>query len=186
MRNHLFNVEKQSCAEKVIHPFNGSLLDAYLLHMIDFRIGNCIGKGASGQVFCALDKNSGQTMAVKVINTSGGELRTIAEEVDLLKSLRHENIVHLYGYNYSNSKLEIIMEYCEGGSLKETITKYGKLTENLAAKYIQQVLCGLSYLHEQGVIHRDIKAAVTEFEAEYINHQKRCCEACRFWDCYSH
>lgn len=87
-------------------------------------------------------------------------------EIDLLKQLRHENIVHLFGYELSNNHLEIVMEYCEGGSLRDTISKYGPQKELLVSSYIhqvldfkQKVLIGLAYLHEQGVIHRDIKSA---------------------------
>ena len=54
-----------------------------------------------------------------------------------------------------------MLEYCENGSLLNTLKKIGKFSENLIALYISQVLQGLSYLHEQGVIHRDIKAAVS-------------------------
>ncbi|KAG5463758.1 MAG: kinase-like domain-containing protein, partial [Olpidium bornovanus] len=49
--------------------------------------------------------------------------------------------------------------YCENGSLTSIVKKFGKFPENLVAVYIVQVLEGLRYLHEQGVIHRDIKGA---------------------------
>ena len=68
------------------------------------------------------------------------------------------------------------MEYCEGGSLRDTIVKYGRLDEKLVGHYIQQVLVGLSFLHQQGVIHRDIKSAVFHIlHLEYSNNQ--------IWDC---
>lgn len=88
-------------------------------------------------------------------------------EIDLLKQLHHENIVRFYGYEAYYDHLVIIMEYCEGGSLQDTIQKYGPLSENLVSGYMRQVyyyslkvLVGLAFLHEQGVIHRDIKSAV--------------------------
>ena len=51
----------------------------------------------------------------------------------------------------------ISFRYCENGSLHNIIKRFGKFPENLVAVYISQVLEGLVYLHEQGVIHRDIK-----------------------------
>jgi serine/threonine protein kinase len=60
-------------------------------------------------------------------------------EVDLLKQLRHEHIVHFYGYEISNHCLDILMEYCEGGSLSNTIQKYGPVSEKLGSGYMMQV-----------------------------------------------
>lgn len=59
----------------------------------------------------------------------------------------------------SSENLYIILEYCENGSLHFICKNFGKFPENLVALYMSQVLQGLLYLHEQGVIHRDIKGA---------------------------
>jgi serine/threonine protein kinase len=73
-------------------------------------------------------------------NLPDNELKDIMYEIDLLKQLRHENIVHFFGYEMSDH-LDIVMEYCEGGSLRDTIQKYGPLAENLVSGYMHQV-CG--------------------------------------------
>jgi serine/threonine protein kinase len=52
-----------------------------------------------------------------------------------------------------------LIRFCENGSLHNIVKKFGKFPENLVAVYISQVLEGLVYLHDQGVIHRDIKGA---------------------------
>src|SRR6195952_791616 len=80
-------------------------------------------------------------------------------EIDLLKNLDHPNIVKYQGSVKTPETLNIILEYCENGSLHSICKNFGKFPENLVALYMSQVLQGLLYLHEQGVIHRDIKGA---------------------------
>lgn len=87
------------------------------------------------------------------------ELNVIMQEIDLLKNLNHPNIVKYHGFVKSPDSLYIILEYCEQGSLHSICKNFGKFPENLVALYISQVLQGLLFLHEQGVIHRDIKGA---------------------------
>lgn len=87
------------------------------------------------------------------------ELRVITLEIDLLKNLDHPNIVKYRGFVKSAESLNIILEYCENGSLHSISKNFGKFPENLVGLYMSQVLHGLLYLHEQGVIHRDIKGA---------------------------
>lgn len=69
------------------------------------------------------------------------------------------NIVQYRGFVKTSDYLYIILEYCENGSLHTICKKFGKFPESLVAVYICQVLEGLLYLHEQGVIHRDIKGS---------------------------
>ncbi|KAG0280987.1 hypothetical protein BGZ96_001333 [Linnemannia gamsii] len=124
-------------------------------------LGNCIGKGAFGSVWRGLH-DTGTTVAVKQINLSdipSAELDNIMMEIDLLKKLNHANIVKYYGFEKTTEYLNIILEFCENGSLRSLCKNFGKLPEHLGATYITQVLDGLIYLHDQGVIHRDIKGA---------------------------
>jgi serine/threonine protein kinase len=81
------------------------------------------------------------------------------QEIDLLKNLNHANIVKYQGFVKTADNLYIILEYCENGSLHSICKNFGKFPENLVSLYTSQVLQGLLFLHEQGVIHRDIKGA---------------------------
>ncbi|KAF8489636.1 kinase-like protein [Russula emetica] len=128
----------------------------------DYQLGDSLGKGAFGQVYRALNWATGETVAVKEIqltNIPKGELGQIMSEIDLLKNLNHPNIVKYKGFVKTPEYLYIILEFCENGSLHNICKRFGKFPENLVAVYISQVLEGLVYLHDQGVIHRDIKGA---------------------------
>ncbi|KAI1394306.1 cell division control protein [Hypoxylon trugodes] len=128
----------------------------------DYRLGECLGKGAFGSVYKAIHWGTGEAVAVKqikLVNLPKSELRMIEAEIDLLKNLNHDNIVKYIGFVKSTDCLNIILEYCENGSLHSICKAYGKFPENLVGVYMTQVLQGLQYLHDQGVIHRDIKGA---------------------------
>lgn len=88
-------------------------------------------------------------------------------ELDLLQHLDHPNVVKFFEYYDFNNCLYFILEYAppgltaahiasyvEGGSLHSVMKKFGLFPEALLSMYVRQVLCGLQYLHEQGVIHR--------------------------------
>ncbi|KAJ7243744.1 hypothetical protein C8J57DRAFT_60548 [Mycena rebaudengoi] len=128
----------------------------------DYQLGDSLGKGAFGQVYRALNWATGETVAVKEIQLSTipkSELGEIMSEIDLLKNLNHANIVKYKGFVKTREYLYIILEFCENGSLHNISKRFGKFPESLVAVYISQVLEGLMYLHDQGVIHRDIKGA---------------------------
>ncbi|KAI1270675.1 hypothetical protein F5Y18DRAFT_19153 [Xylariaceae sp. FL1019] len=135
---------------------------AAALSLDHFRVGERIGKGAFGHVYKALHWSTGETVAIKVIkldNLAKGEMSMFESEVELLKNLNHENIVKYIGFVKSPDSLNILLEYCENGSLHSICKSYGKFPENLVGVYMAQVLTGLDYLHDQGVLHGDIKGA---------------------------
>ncbi|KAH8077271.1 kinase-like protein [Cristinia sonorae] len=134
---------------------SNKLLNAY-------QLGDSLGKGAFGQVYRALNWATGETVAIKEIQLSNipkSEIGQIMSEIDLLKNLNHPNIVKYKGFEKTREYLYIILEFCENGSLHAICKRFGKFPETLVAVYISQVLEGLVYLHDQGVIHRDIKGA---------------------------
>ncbi|GAB4850652.1 MAP3K epsilon protein kinase 1 [Ancistrocladus abbreviatus] len=129
-----------------------------------YMLGDEIGKGAYARVYKGLDLENGDFVAIKQVsleNIAQEDLNIIMQEIDLLKNLNHKNIVKYLGSLKTKSHLHIILEYVENGSLANIVkpNKFGPFPEQLVAHYIAQVLEGLVYLHEQGVIHRDIKGA---------------------------
>ncbi len=126
-----------------------------------YLIGECVGRGNFGKVYNALDKNTGQFVAVKEIGCSNfgkAAINAIMLEADLLSSLDHKNIVKNLEVDQTEDHIFFVMELISSGSLYETLTKFGTLTEQLCVIYIVQVMRGLRYLHGRGLTHGDIKA----------------------------
>nr|KAF6496285.1 mitogen-activated protein kinase kinase kinase 19 [Rousettus aegyptiacus] len=85
------------------------------------------------------------------------EYRKLQEEVDLLKALKHVNIVAYLGTCLEENTVSIFMEFVPGGSISSIINRFGPLPEIVFCKYTKQILQGVAYLHENCVVHRDIK-----------------------------
>lgn len=87
------------------------------------------------------------------------ELPKILNEGEVLGKLRHPNIVHFLELIQERKQIFFVMEYVSGGSLYHTMKRFGVFPEQLATIYVAQTLQALSYLHQQGILHRDIKGA---------------------------
>lgn len=133
--------------------------------------GAMIGQGSFGCVYLALHAITGELLAVKQVETPspGANSQTDARkksmidalkrEIGLLRDLRHPNIVQYLGCSSSTEYLNIFLEYVPGGSVQTMLNSYGALPEPLVRSFVRQILNGLSYLHNQDIIHRDIKGA---------------------------
>ncbi|KAF2072313.1 hypothetical protein CYY_006368 [Polysphondylium violaceum] len=125
-----------------------------------YQIGESVGKGAFGKVYKALNTETGDFCAIKQIEKniiSEKQLPAILHEIKLLQTLQHINIVRFIESYETPRYLYFALEFIEGGSLAKITKRYGCFQEPLLSRYICQVLKGLEYLHEKGVIHRDIK-----------------------------
>jgi serine/threonine-protein kinase len=129
-------------------------------HIGDYEITGTLGAGGMGQVYRVRHTISHRIEAMKVLapgrpltdDLAGRFLR----EIQLLASLHHPNIIELHTAFRHNGQLIMIMEFVEGVTLSVK-TSHNQLMFAAGLNYIQQVLSGLAYAHEQGIIHRDIK-----------------------------
>ncbi len=125
-----------------------------------YGLGDKIGSGAYGIVYRGLDKTNGAFLAVKEIYCGQdvvGGMTDVVTEVQILQRLRHPNIVRYVGAAVLWDRLYIFTEWVSGGSLTQILAQFGQLPVGLVAQHTLQILKGLAYLHNQGIVHRDIK-----------------------------
>lgn len=126
-----------------------------------FEIGQVLGKGGYGSVFMAKDLRTGDYVAIKRFHNSGSLVdKKAIKEQNIWKGLHHPNVVEFRGsFVGDNGSLNLVVEYVDGLSLAEHLSQYTAFPEKLVAEISRQVLCGLAYLHRNGVTHRDLKPA---------------------------
>ncbi|EEF49828.1 mitogen activated protein kinase kinase kinase 3, mapkkk3, mekk3, putative [Ricinus communis] len=169
--NNNFNplVEKiNSCIRKSRIFSKPSSPSLPMAPVIRYRKGELIGCGAFGHVYMGMNLDSGELLAVKqvLIAANGAtreraqaHIRELEEEVKLLKNLSHPNIVRYLGTVTEEETLNILLEFVPGGSISSLLGKFGSFPEAVIRTYTQQLLLGLEYLHNNGIMHRDIKGA---------------------------
>uniref|UniRef100_A0A3Q3AG73 non-specific serine/threonine protein kinase n=1 Tax=Kryptolebias marmoratus TaxID=37003 RepID=A0A3Q3AG73_KRYMA len=119
-----------------------------------------LGDGAFGKVYKASNKETGILAAAKVIETKcEEELEDYIVEIDILAKCNHQYIVKLLDAFYYENKLWIMIEFCAGGAMDANMLELDRgLTEPQIKVVCRQMLEALVYLHDQKIIHRDLKA----------------------------
>ncbi|KAF7096961.1 hypothetical protein CFC21_098840 [Triticum aestivum] len=126
-----------------------------------YEVGRTIGQGSFAKVKFAVDADTGAPVAMKVLDKAtilnNRMLQQIKKEISIMKIVRHPNIIRLNEVLAGQTKIYIIMELITGGELFDKIARQGKLRENEARKYFQQLIDAINYCHSKGVYHRDLK-----------------------------
>ncbi|KAH6817834.1 ataurora3 [Perilla frutescens var. frutescens] len=127
----------------------------------DFDIGKPLGKGKFGRVYLAREIKYKNIVALKVIFKAQiekyGLHHQLRREMEIQSTLRHPNVLRMYGWFHDDERIFLILEYAHGGELYQELCKLGHLSERQSATYIASLTQALAYCHEKHVIHRDIK-----------------------------
>ncbi|KAM0852912.1 hypothetical protein ACQ4PT_051437 [Festuca glaucescens] len=126
-----------------------------------YEVGRTIGEGTFAKVKFAQNTETGESVAMKVLDRSSilkhKMVDQIKREISIMKLVRHPNVVRLHEVLASRKKIFIILEFITGGELFDKIIRHGRLSEADARKYFQQLIDGVDFCHSKGVYHRDLK-----------------------------
>lgn len=117
-----------------------------------------LGEGAFAQVAKVRNKNTGVIRAMKIIKKTSPSLDPeIVNEINILKTMDHPNILKIFEFYVSNDSYFLVTELCTGGELFQEIIDNGALNEKLAAYIMYQLLSAIHYCHSMKIVHRDLK-----------------------------
>lgn len=120
-----------------------------------------LGEGTFGRVYKARSLETGETVAIKVINKEQVNKlfmeKQIKREISTMSLVKHPNIVELKEVMASKTRIYLVLEHLGGGDLYTKILQQGNLSENRARKYFHQLIRAVDFCHSRGVCHRDLK-----------------------------
>jgi serine/threonine protein kinase len=122
-----------------------------------FQLVRLLGRGGMSDVYEAVDARSSLVVAVKVVRSGDPEfVRRLAHEARALESFEHPGLVRLYDTGLAGDQAYLVMEYVEGITLAESL-RHGPLAAKDAAALGVSLADALAYVHERGIVHRDVK-----------------------------
>ncbi|KAJ6652820.1 hypothetical protein lerEdw1_010600 [Lerista edwardsae] len=126
-----------------------------------YKRGQLLGKGAFGRCYKFTDTSTNQVYAVKVISQSRASKLDnrgkVEREIELHSQLKHRNVVGFHRHFADPDNIYMVLEYCSRKSLAHILKARKTLTEPEVRFYLKQIITGLQYIHQQGIIHRDLK-----------------------------
>ncbi|XP_030630789.1 serine/threonine-protein kinase DCLK2 [Chanos chanos] len=138
---------------------NGNKFQSASIITDKYRVGKVIGDGNFAVVKECVERSTGQEYALKIIDKAkcSGKEHLIANEVAILRRVRHPSIIMLIEEVDTPTELYLVMELVKGGDLFDAITSSTKYTERDASAMVFNLTGALKYLHRMSIVHRDIK-----------------------------
>lgn len=128
-----------------------------------YKIESLLGEGGMARVYKATHQDIEKPVVIKLMHPhlspreKETSLKRFELEIKVSAKLNHPNLVSIYDGGVLNSRPYLVMEYIQGQSLRQYVTKYGALPIDQAITIVSQMCAGLHEAHEQGIIHRDLK-----------------------------
>lgn len=154
----------------------------------DYTLTKSLGKGAFGEVYITSKQGTQEKFATKKIDKKFARnpkaKKYIDNEIKILKSIEHENIIKLYDQLETSQYYFLVTEYCNGGGLSDCldyhINQYHKpFSEEVVQYLMRQIVSGIRYLHSKHILHRDIKLdnILVKFDTEEDKQKKNMLKA---------
>ncbi|KAK9697023.1 hypothetical protein RND81_08G010000 [Saponaria officinalis] len=126
-----------------------------------YELGRTLGEGTFAKVKFARNFENDENFAIKILDKEkvlkNKMIGQIKQEISTMKLIRHPNVLRLYEVMASKTKIYIVLEFITGGELFNKVASKGRLKEDEARKYFQQLINAVDYCHSRGVFHRDLK-----------------------------
>jgi len=126
-----------------------------------YRILSCVGRGGMAVVYEAIEVATGERVALKMMSHrlvyQPGAFSRFEREARIVEPLAHENIARLKGHFPAFRTEFIVMEFCEGSTLHDLLAAHGAFPEEQTKRILGQLAAALEFVHERGVVHRDLK-----------------------------
>ncbi|GFY88817.1 CBL-interacting protein kinase 23 [Actinidia rufa] len=126
-----------------------------------YELGRTLGEGTFAKVKFARNVESEENVAIKILDKEKilkhKMISQIKREISTMKLIRHPNVIRMFEVMASKTKIYIVLEFVTGGELFDKIASKGRLKEDEARKYFQQLINAVDYCHSRGVFHRDLK-----------------------------
>jgi len=134
-----------------------------------WRLERVLGAGGQGAVWLAFDSDLQERVAIKVLTRpdSPTAVERLKREVRLGRRIRHPNLVQIYELVDAGQSMAVVMEYLEGGSLSSRLQD-GQMEISTIVTIAEALLAGLSCLHRQGIVHRDVKPSNVLFDGSGV------------------
>ncbi|XP_011561202.2 testis-specific serine/threonine-protein kinase 3 isoform X1 [Plutella xylostella] len=150
-----------STAEPTTAVHNAADRKLTVLETHGYVLGRTIGSGSYATVKVATSERHNCNVAIKIISkfqAPGDYLKKfLPREIEVVKGLKHENLIRFLQAIETTHRVYIVMEYAENGSLLDMIRKEQHIDEPRGRRWFRQLVAAVDYCHERGVVHRDIK-----------------------------
>ena len=140
------------------------MLLAHAAQTSHYRLLDLAGQGQYGQVYIGVNRDSGELVAIKVLNERHLLTRGFLRELNFLLTLQHPHVVGCQAIDYIRSRHQaqtqyrsLVMDYCVGGTLRSLLEQEQSLPLTTALRISLDVLSALSYAHHRGILHCDLK-----------------------------
>ncbi|KAJ9104547.1 hypothetical protein QFC21_002043 [Naganishia friedmannii] len=161
----MYTKEQVFSPEYTLHPsiaaYQVSHPRRQLINFGPYILLQTLGEGESGKVKLGVHREYGEEVAIKLIRRGSVDnavrLSKVEREIDVLKTVKHPNIVRLFDVIETEKYIGIILDFANGGELFDHILAHRYLKEKDASKLFAQLISGVHYLHQKNIVHRDLK-----------------------------